>query len=181
MKYTFRWLGITTTAMLVCLEAASVEAHTQQSLSTNSVSNVEQLAQLAQLGRFPRQPAMMNQGGFRVPIRGRRGGIPVIDVTFNSEQTFQMLVDTGASITTITPDMAKAIGFKPQGKLKVRTSSGDVVEMPTGNISSIDVGGAESNNFTVLVGGLPLLGQNFFSKYNVMIGQDIIVFRQKLR
>jgi aspartyl protease family protein len=178
MKHTFRWLGITTTAMLICLEAASVEARTQHSLSTNSVPNVEQLAQL---GRFPRRPAMMNQGGFRVPIRGRRGGIPVIDVTFNGEQTFQMLVDTGASITTITPDMAKAIGFKPQGKEKIRTSSGEVVEMLTGSISSIEVGGAQSNNFTVLVGGVPLLGQNFFSKYNVMIGQDFIVFRQKLR
>jgi hypothetical protein len=35
--------------------------------------------------------------------------------------------------------------------------------------TSIRAGEAESNNLTVLVGSTPLLGQNFFSDYNVTI------------
>jgi len=92
-----------------------------------------------------------------------------------------MLVDTGASIMTITPDMAKAISFRAQGTQRVRVASGEVVEMPRGTISSIQVGGAQTSDVTVLVGSLPLLGQNFISEYNLMMGQDFIVFRPKLR
>lgn len=163
MKLTFKWLGITTAALLVCLEAVSVEARTQQSLKTDSVPNPELLAQ-----KFPRQ-VLISQRVFRVPIRARRGGIPVIDVTLNDQQTFPMLVDTGASITTITPQMARAIGFRAQGSERVRVGSGEVIEMPRGRISSIRAGEAESNNLTVLVGSTPLLGQNFFSNYNVTL------------
>jgi aspartyl protease family protein len=123
----------------------------------------------------------MNQRVFRVPIRDRRGGIPVIDVTLNDQQTFPMLVDTGASITTITPQMARAIRFRAQGSERVRVGSGEVIEMPRGRISSLRAGEAESNNLTVLVGSTPLLGQNFFSDYNVTIAQDFIVFRRRVR
>jgi hypothetical protein len=63
----------------------------------------------------------------------------------------------------------------------VRVASGEVVEMPRGTISSIQVGGAKTSEVTVLVGSLPLLGQNFISEYNLMMGQDFIVFRPKLR
>ena len=175
MKLTFKWLGITTAALLICLEAVSVEARTQQSLKTDSVPNLELLAQ-----RSPRQ-LLMNQRVFRVPIRDRRGGIPVIDVTLNDQQTFPMLVDTGASITTITPQMARAIRFRAQGSERVRVGSGEVIEMPRGRISSLRAGEAQSNNLTVLVGSTPLLGQNFFSDYNVTIAQDFIVFRRRVR
>ena len=39
---------------------------------------------------------------FRVPIKRRSGRTPVIDVTFNGGQSFEMIVDTGASKTLIT-------------------------------------------------------------------------------
>jgi aspartyl protease family protein len=92
-----------------------------------------------------------------------------------------MLVDTGASITTITPQMARAIRFRAQGSERVRVGSGEVIEMPRGRISSLRAGEAQSNNLTVLVGSTPLLGQNFFSDYNVTLAQDFIVFRRRLR
>ena len=177
MKRAFKWLGITTATLLICLEAASVKAHTQQSLRANSVPNVELLAQI---GQFPRR-RLGNQRLFRVPIQGRSGGIPVIAVTLNGEHTFPMLVDTGASITTITPKMAQLIGLSPQGKERVRVANGQVVEVPTGKISSINVGDAQLNEFTVMVANVPLLGQNFFSEYNVTVGKDFIVFRPRLR
>lgn len=179
MKDTFKYIGITAATLLISLEAVSVDAHTQQSLKANSVPNVELLAQIGQ-GQFLRRN-LGDRRMFRVPIQGRSGGIPIVAVTLNGEKTFPMLVDTGASITTITPAMARAVGVRPQGKVRVTVANGQVVEIPRGRISSIHVGDAQLNDFTVLVGDVPLLGQNFFSEYNVTVGRDFIVFRQRLR
>jgi hypothetical protein len=138
MKHTFKYLGITTAALLISLEAVSVDAHTQQTVKVDSVPNVELLAQL---GQFPRRT-----------LGDRR-----------------------------TPAMARAIGLRPQGKVRVTVANGQVVEIPRGRISSIHVGDAQLNDLTVLIADLPLLGQNFFSEYNFTVGRDFIVFRQRLR
>ncbi|HEY9711182.1 MAG TPA: retropepsin-like aspartic protease [Oculatellaceae cyanobacterium] len=177
MKYTFKYLGITAATLLISLEAVSVDAHTQQSLKADSIPNVELLAQI---GQFPRR-TLGERRMFRVPIQGRSGGIPIVAVTLNGERTFPMLVDTGASITTITPAMARAVGVRPQGKVKVTLAGGQTMDMPRGRISSINVGDAQLNDFAVLIGEVPLLGQNFFSEYNVTVARDFIVFRQRLR
>lgn len=177
MQHISKWLGITTAALLICLEAVSVDARTQQSLRTDSVLNLNQLAQ----ARRPFRRPLRNQDVIRVPILERRGGIPIVGVTLNNDRTFPMLVDTGASITIITPTMARAVDFRPQGKEKIRIASGDVIEMPRGSLSSMNVGDAQSSDVTVLVGSAPLLGQNFFKEYNVTIAEKFIVFRRKLR
>ena len=177
MKHTFKYLGISAATLLISLEAVSVDAHTQQSLKVNSTSNVELLAQI---GQFPRR-TFGDRRMFRVPIQGRSAGIPIVAVTLNGDRTYPMLVDTGASITTITPAMARAIGVRPQGKVRVTLASGQTMEMSRGRISSIHVGDAQLNDFTVLIGEVPLLGQNFFSEYNVTVGRDFIVFRQRFR
>lgn len=173
MKLTFKLLGMTT-AIFVCLESVSVKASTPQ------ISNVPSINLLAQMRRFPRQP-LNNLSAFRVPILGRKGGIPIVAVTLDGQETFPMLLDTGASVTMITPEMAQSIRFRPQGKERVRVASGQVLEVPTGRISSIQVGGVTTNNFEVVVGNMPLLGQNFISQYNLVVAQDFIVFRPKLR
>lgn len=177
MQQIYKWLGITTAAVLICLEAANANARTQQSLRTDSLPNLNQLAQAR---RYP-QGMLGSQDVIRARILERRGGIPIIGVTLNGDRTFPMLVDTGASITIITPAMARAIDFRPQGKEKIRIASGDVIEMPRGRLSSISVGNAQSNDITVLVGSAPLLGQNFFRDYNVTIAENFVVFRRKLR
>src|SRR5919199_516082 len=178
MKRTFGWLGITTAALAIYLGAPSVAANNQQSLRTDSVPTVDLLAQ-------NRRPGGGGYSGttqtFRVPIEGRTGGIPIIAVTLNGQRTFPMMVDTGASLTIITPQMARAIGFRQEGSEKIRVGNGDVVDMPRGRISSIRVGDAEIRNFTVLVGSAPLLGQNFFSEYNVTVAQNAVIFRQRAR
>lgn len=60
----------------------------------------------------------------QVPIKRREGGTPVIDVTFNGRQTFEMLFDTGASHTAITPQMAKALGVVQDGAALFETAGG---------------------------------------------------------
>ncbi len=174
MKLTLKSLSITTAILLICLETNSVKASTLQ-LNTD-LPSANLLAQMRRPGQN-----LNNPGAFRVPILGRKSGIPIVAVTLDGQDTFPMLVDTGATYTTITPEMARAIGFKPQGKQKVRLASGEVMEMPRGTISSIQVGGSQTNNATILVGNVPLLGQNFLSEHNVMMGQNFIVFRPKLR
>jgi aspartyl protease family protein len=173
MKRTFGWLGITTAALAIYLGAPSLAANNQQSLRTDCVPTVDLLAQRGVYSGSPRI--------IRVPIEGRTGGIPVIAVTLNGQKTFPMMVDTGASLTIITPQMARAIGFRQEGSEKIRVANGDIVDMPRGRISSIRVGDAEIRNFTVLVGSAPLLGQNFFSEYTVAVGQNAVIFRQRGR
>jgi predicted aspartyl protease len=175
MKQTFGWIGITTAAMFICLESASVAAITQQNLNTHSVPGVV----LAQ-----RRPFRRNFGAqdvIRVPILERVGGIPVIAVTLNGRQTFPMMIDTGASLTVITQEMADAINFREQGKEAIIFGNGQVQELPRGNVSSIHVGDAVMDDFTVLVGSAPLLGQNFFADYNVTIRENFVFFRPKIR
>lgn len=177
MKRTFGWLGITTAALAIYLGAPSLAANNQQSLRTDSVPTVDLLAQ----NRRPGGGSSGTPRMIRVPIEGRTGGIPIIAVTLNGQRTFPMMVDTGASLTIITPQMARAIGFRQEGSEKIRVANGDIEDMPRGRISSIRVGDAEMRNFTVLVGSAPLLGQNFFSEYNVTVAQNFVVFRQRVR
>jgi aspartyl protease family protein len=123
-----------------------------------------------------------NTGIFTTPIKRREHGIPVIDVQFDGKHTFEMFLDTGASFTVVTPNMAKTLGIKQEGIMLMNTPSDSRVEVPTGRVNSAVVGGAVSNNLIVAIStALPLglLGQNFFSHYDVTIKQDVIEFRQR--
>jgi predicted aspartyl protease len=122
-------------------------------------------------------PTVNNTGVFQVPIKRRQGGTPVIDVTFNGRRTFEMLVDTGASFTKITPQMATAIGFVATGSQQFQIANGEFIQSPVGRVASISVGGAVVSNATVSVGAVPLLGQNFFNNYDVTIRRNVIEFR----
>lgn len=176
MKQTFGLIGITTAAMFICLESASVAGMNQENLDTHSIPSVELPAQ-----RRPWQQNLASQDVIRVPILERVGGIPVIAVTLNGQQTFPMMIDTGASLTVITSEIADAIDFQQQGTEAIIFGSGQVQELPKGNVPSIHVGDAVMDDFTVLVGSAPLLGQNFFSDYNVTIRENFILFRPKIR
>ena len=118
---------------------------------------------------------------FQAPIKRRAGGTPVIDVTFNGNQTFEMIVDTGASGVAITPKMAAALGVVPTDKIRVDTASARGVEIPIGAVKSIEVNGAVVKDIRVAIAGpdleTGLLGQEFFGNYDVTFKQDVIEFR----
>ena len=44
------------------------------------------------------------KGIYQIPIKSRRGGIPVIDVTFNGNQTYEMMLDTCLLYTSDAAD-----------------------------------------------------------------------------
>jgi aspartyl protease family protein len=113
---------------------------------------------------------------FTARIKRRYGGIPVIDVTFNGQQQFEMIVDTGATQTSITPAMANQLGLVPVGSQIVQVANGEAVRLPIGRVTSIEVSGATLGDTQVLIAPLPLLGQNFFSRYDMTIRQNVVEF-----
>lgn len=115
-------------------------------------------------------------------IKRRESGIPVIDVQLNGKYTFEMMLDTGASLTVLTPKMANALKFEADGIIYVDTPSDRQVEVLTGLLSSASVGRATSKNIRVAISSsldIGLLGQNFFGQYDVTIKQDVIEFRKR--
>jgi predicted aspartyl protease len=118
---------------------------------------------------------------FQVPIKRRAGGTPVIDVLFNGSQSFEMIVDTGASGTVITPQMASSLGVSVVGQAKVNTASDRGVTVALAQVSSIAVGAAMVKDVTVAIGGdaleIGLLGHDFFVNYEVTIKRDVVEFR----
>jgi aspartyl protease family protein len=59
-------------------------------------------------------------GVYQAKIIKKEQGIPVIEAIFNDQVTFEMMVDTGASGTVITPMMAGRLKVVPVGRVKSR-------------------------------------------------------------
>lgn len=122
----------------------------------------------------------INKDVFLAKIKRRQGGTPVIDVTFNGGQSYEMIVDTGASGTMITRRMAEALGVVPVKMIKVDTASGVGVTFPVGYVQSIAVDGAVANKVLVTIGGpeqdIGLLGHDFFGNYDITVRRDVVEF-----
>ena len=122
------------------------------------------------------------KGVYVVPIKSRRGGIPVIDVKFNARHTFEMMLDTGASEIVITKQMAKILRVQHYQTVLVSTPSSDRVAMSSGFVYSVGVAELSLNNPLVITApsmDMGLLGQSFFSGYDMTIKSDVIEFRER--
>jgi predicted aspartyl protease len=120
-----------------------------------------------------------NQKVFQARIKRRAGGTPVIDVVFNGNKTFEMIVDTGASGTLITQRMAQVLGVRPLRTIKAGIADGSIVEFPIGRVQSIGVGGAQIRNVEVAIARqmeIGLLGHDFFGNYDIKIKRDVVEF-----
>ena len=117
-----------------------------------------------------------------VPIKYRRSGIPVIDVKFNDKYTFEMMLDTGASEVVITKGMAKRLRVNHTDTILVSTPSSNSFKMPAGYIRSLSVGKLAQKNTYVITSptmDMGLLGQSFFSRYDITIKRDVIEFKER--
>lgn len=126
-------------------------------------------------------PAAAKSGVFQAKIKRRESNIPVIEVTFNGKQKFEMMVDSGASSTVITPSMAQALGVVTQGTVQAKTPNGEAT-FPLGRLSSLEAGGLAVKNVVVAISpslDIGLLGQDFFGNKDVTIKQDVIEFRSR--
>ncbi|MDJ0535729.1 MAG: retropepsin-like aspartic protease [Xenococcaceae cyanobacterium MO_207.B15] len=132
----------------------------------------------------PRQVAPNNSEPdvFVVPIKRREGGTPVIDVKFNDRYLFEMLVDTGATWTVITSQMAKTLKVKPQQSLTFQTPSSSSVEFDIAQVPSVETGGMVSEDLYIAIAPsleIGLLGQNFYQMYDITIKYGVIEFRPR--
>lgn len=126
--------------------------------------------------------APLSNGVTQVKIKRRQANIPVIEVTFNGKQKFEMLLDSGASSTVITPAMAQALGVVPQGEMRAKTPNGEAT-FPIGRVASLEVGGLEVKNIQVAIASsldIGLLGHDFFGNKDLTIKQDVVEFRSRL-
>ncbi|MBW4508049.1 MAG: retroviral-like aspartic protease family protein [Scytonematopsis contorta HA4267-MV1] len=106
-----------------------------------------------------------------VKIKYRLSGIPVIDVTFNRKNKYEMMLDTGCSGTVISANVAKALKVKVVGTEFARLADGSIAEFPWGYIDKVEVGGIQRTDLRVGIADsrMGLLGQDFYGKYKVII------------
>lgn len=127
--------------------------------------------------------ATHSPGVYRAVIKRRDGRLPIIDVTFNGRHTFEMIVDTGASGTLITPQMAAVMQLRPVGRVYVNTASEQSVPLHLTMVNSIEVNGAVARNVRVAVANgaldIGLLGHDFFGNYDITIKRDVVEFRRR--
>ncbi len=113
--------------------------------------------------------------GFEIPIK-IIGEVAVAEVILNGRDKHEFIVDTGASFTNISWNMAKNLGITIDENtpfLPVLTAS-DLVFKPLVTVRSLSVGKAEVENVDVLIGDLPgdtggLLGNSFLYKFKVVL------------
>lgn len=128
------------------------------------------------------QPQAYQKGVYTIPIKSRRGGIPVIDVKFNDRYVFEMMLDTGASQIVITKQMAKTLKVKHHQTMWVSTPSSNRVAMSAGYLNSVGISEMSQRNPLVITAptmDMGLLGQSFFSGYDMTIKSDVIEFRER--
>lgn len=123
------------------------------------------------------------KGVYTVPIKSRRGGIPVIDVKFNDRYVFEMMLDTGASQTVITKQMADILKVKHHQTIWVSTPSNSRVAMSAGYVYSVGISSQVSHRNSLVITAptmdMGLLGQSFFSGYDMTIKSEVIEFRER--
>jgi clan AA aspartic protease (TIGR02281 family) len=123
------------------------------------------------------------EGALDIPLR-RVGGVFLVTARINSQITTNFIVDSGASIVTISHALADQLGldYESKPKQKIATASG-FMDSPRITIDSIcvpDEGGAGVANVEAHVATLPgslqaiggLLGQTFLRHFQVTIDAE---------
>jgi len=145
---------------------------------TQAKANFEKLAQNPPRIVVPQSQKVAPQPIYRVPIIRRSSGVPVVNVSFNKENTeYPLLLDTAASVTVISRSTARKVKWEQTGTVQADLSSGERITLPIGKVPSIQVGGTHIENFVTAVGPVPLLGANFHSKFTMLITPTQILLR----
>lgn len=134
-------------------------------------------------------PSGSSQAAFprgTVPIKRRSNGVIIVDAKFNDRKVFEVMVDSGASLTVITRPMAQQLGINQAEHIietvTFKTANG-VADFPIVYLRSIEVGGLVTRQLPVAIGGpdleMGLLGQDFLQHYDVSIKRDRIEFHTR--
>jgi hypothetical protein len=108
------------------------------------------------------------------------GDLILVSTTVNHKQKAVMIVDTGATVTVITPALLESLGRSvPAGapRRQARVIGGAILEMPVVSLDSLQVGNATVEDFPVSVheifremaGVDGLLGGDFLHRFRVIL------------
>ena len=85
----------------------------------------------------------------------------LVPVVLNGSQTATLLLDTGASMTVITADLARRAGAEPDPtRARARIASGEEVDVSLFRLKSIRVGAAQVGDLRVAVYELAALNRS---------------------
>jgi clan AA aspartic protease (TIGR02281 family) len=109
----------------------------------------------------------------------RRGGGWIAVVVLNGRTRARFLVDTGASITTISPGLAEDLDIRPirgAARIRLQTANGPI-SAPPAIIPSLRVGDIEAHDAPAVIhdfgGGLDgILGNTFLARYTITLDAD---------
>lgn len=107
-----------------------------------------------------------------MPIVRRLHGTPIVQVTFNGAKSYEMILDTGASRTLITRQMADELGVVTTDRIVAATASEAEVVFEIGQVRSISTGEIALQNVRVSIGDsvdIGLLGNDFLHGYDIAI------------
>lgn len=178
---------ISLTGLGVALAGGAIAQEQADCFMHDSSGNVINLTQSV-CGLAPEElpvptAAANTSGAFLIPIKTRRGGSPIVEVTFNGNQTYEMVLDTGATGTLITQEMAEALNVIPFGEITATIADGSNVQLLVGAVGSISAGGLTINQLEVSIAPpekeIGLLGQDFFGSYDMTIKEDVVELRAR--
>ena len=140
--------------------------------------NLEYLCGGSENNSLPRKRAKSGRSNFIViPIKRRVGGTPVVEARFNDQYAFEMLFDTGATVTVITESMARELDLEKTGRLPFQTASNNLIYFDTARVSSVKIENKETNNLNIAIAptlDIGLLGQDFYGAYDITIRSNTI-------
>ncbi len=131
----------------------------------------------------PKSAKTEPNGTIKIRIKRFKNKIPIIDVVFNGDRSYEMVFDTGASHTLITSEMAKSLSVVPYNYADFNIADGSNVKFPVGEVKSIEIGSLKMQVFPLVIAeksNIGLLGHDFFGGFDIKIGQsEIELFPRK--
>ncbi len=127
----------------------------------------------------PRQVIVSVAGDITIP-RARDGHFYVPGQVANQPVVF--LVDTGASLVTVSQALADAAGLGGGQPMRFRTANGVIDGRVVADVP-VSIGGASLSGVKVAVGlfgvgpGQALLGQSFLSKFRITLTRDAMLLQ----
>ncbi|RKZ64851.1 MAG: hypothetical protein DRQ44_08830 [Gammaproteobacteria bacterium] len=163
-------------SLLLISEDADVGAQAQSMLSEITIALVEM---------HNAEPQAPITGVVGIPLH-RSGNHFIVDARSADGRSMRLLIDTGASLTILSPDVLeqRGIGYQNTGRYGVFNTANGQVRAPIYKLDSLSVGDWQVNQLDVgvldLSGGSNidgLLGMNFLRHFQFFIDQNEALLR----
>ena len=116
-----------------------------------------------------------------VPVK-RYGGSLIVPVKLNNQKSVHLILDTGATMTVLSNDVAIELGLTSDSQSQVATvnTAGGPVQVNITRVESMGINSAKAQNVVVAIHDLPdvkpgidgLLGMSFLNNFLVTLDSD---------